>query len=293
MNHRNVRTRLSEYLNGDLALSDRALFDAHLDRCERCSGELRELRETVALLRGLPPQELPAHFAQRVMERLRAGEGRPSRLGRLGEAFAELVRPSVAGPVAALAAAAWVVFLGPGLESLIPWRGPAELVAVPRPADVAPSAPASRLPAGRALRASGPSAAAPPEAFRRFVAEGGELGVLHPAASSPARELRGGASAFAGEVAQAPEAGSGSAADAALDRTLRLLLDDPAAFVQRMDLLAANDLELLVARLAERAERESVAPDVARALRTTRYNLRSELAVLLEPAGAEAVKASR
>ena len=232
MNHWNVRKRLSEYFNGDLALSDRALFDAHLDRCQRCSAELEELRRAVALLRALPEPEPPANLTQLVMQRLRAGEGRPPRLAWLAGAAEAVIRPSVVGPIAALAAGAWVVLLGPGFG---------ERAAQPasRPADATPS---------RAPRPSVPA----PDAFRVFVAEEGQPGVPHPGAPNPLQGLRGGASAFAGEDLHSAAA-PGSAGDRAvdgLDHTLRLLLDDPAAFVRRTDLLAPSDLERLVRRLA-------------------------------------------
>ncbi len=283
MNHWTVRKRLSEYLNGDLTLSDRALFDAHLDRCQRCSAELEELRRTIALLRALPEPEPPANLTQLVMQRLRAGEGRPPRLAWLAGAAEAVIRPSVVGPIAALAAGAWVVLLGPGFDNLRLSTGFSERAAQPasRPADATPS---------RAPRSSVPA----PDAFRVFVAEEGQPGVPQPGARNPLQGLRGGASAFAGEDLHSAAA-PGSAGDPAvdgLDHTLRLLLDDPAAFVRRTDLLAPSDLERLVRRLAERAARQSVAPEVARALRGTRYSLRPELAVLLEP-GPEAMNASR
>ena len=217
---------------------------------------------------------LAANLTQLVMQRLRAGEGRPPRLAWLAGAAEAVIRPSVVGPIAALAAGAWVVLLGPGFG---------ERAAQPasRPADATPS---------RAPRPSVPA----PDAFRVFVAEEGQPGVPHPGVRNPLQGLRGGASAFAGEDLHSAAA-PGSAGDPAvdgLDHTLRLLLDDPAAFVRRTDLLAASDLERLVQRLAERAARQSVAPEVARALRGTRHSLRPELAVLLEP-GPEAMNASR
>lgn len=48
-----TRARLSEFLDGELSVPDRELVQAHLDGCARCRRVLEELRQTVALLRGL------------------------------------------------------------------------------------------------------------------------------------------------------------------------------------------------------------------------------------------------
>ena len=60
MNHSDIQSRMANYLEGELALGDRALFDGHLDSCESCSGELSEMRATINLLRRLPTPEPPA-----------------------------------------------------------------------------------------------------------------------------------------------------------------------------------------------------------------------------------------
>jgi len=81
---RHVSDRLGEHLEGDLSLAEFARVDAHLNSCEECATELRELRATVALLRDLPDPELPIGFAARVAERIEAGEGRrPSKVTTL------------------------------------------------------------------------------------------------------------------------------------------------------------------------------------------------------------------
>ena len=54
MNHAVVTEHLADYLEGDLALDLRALVDAHLDSCELCSSEVREMQQTIRLLRALP-----------------------------------------------------------------------------------------------------------------------------------------------------------------------------------------------------------------------------------------------
>jgi len=67
---------MGEYLQGDLSLAHRALFDAHLDGCPECAADLRALRETVQLLRELPTPDVPPHLADRVVARIADGEGR-------------------------------------------------------------------------------------------------------------------------------------------------------------------------------------------------------------------------
>jgi hypothetical protein len=70
---------LGEYLEGDLALDQRARVDGHLDECEECAREARELRQTVSMLRDLPMDVAPPDVADAVMARIAVGEGRPPR----------------------------------------------------------------------------------------------------------------------------------------------------------------------------------------------------------------------
>ncbi len=54
MNHADVRNRMADYLEGDLSLDRRAVFDAHLDGCAECRSEMEELRAIPRLLGRLP-----------------------------------------------------------------------------------------------------------------------------------------------------------------------------------------------------------------------------------------------
>ena len=80
--------RLSPYLDGDLGDAERARIRAHLETCKGCAAELDALQRTVELLGALPEVEAPPHLAQRIIARLRDGEGEPGRfdwlLGPLG-----------------------------------------------------------------------------------------------------------------------------------------------------------------------------------------------------------------
>ena len=108
MNHSQARACLADYLEGDLVLDRRARVDAHLDGCDECSRELAELRSTVALLRGLPDTEAPAHLSDDIMRRVRSGEARPSLIARIGAWAEDLLWPGLAVPVAAAVAALFV-----------------------------------------------------------------------------------------------------------------------------------------------------------------------------------------
>ena len=79
MIHLRARKLLGDYLEGDLELDQRARVDGHLDECEECAREARELRQTVSMLRGLPMDVAPPDVADAVMARIAVGEGRPPR----------------------------------------------------------------------------------------------------------------------------------------------------------------------------------------------------------------------
>ncbi len=105
MNHAEIRSRIADYLEGDLELSQRARFDGHLDGCEPCSREVTELRETVQLLRSLPDPEPPPQLVENVIRRIRGGEGSVRLSDRLRAGMLFLARPQVALPATALAVA--------------------------------------------------------------------------------------------------------------------------------------------------------------------------------------------
>ena len=104
MNHSDIQSRMASYLEGELSLDARALFDAHLDQCEVCSQELAEMRETVRLLRNLPTPEPPPDFVTQVMQRIEAGDGQPGWFGRLLDSLGQLLVPRFVIPATAVAA---------------------------------------------------------------------------------------------------------------------------------------------------------------------------------------------
>lgn len=109
MNHSEIRSQMADYLEGDLPLDRRALFDAHLDECRECAREIAEMRMTIGALRSLPDPEPPALLAEDVMRRIRLGEGSTSLLDRLREVGSALLSPRILAPVSVAAIAAGVL----------------------------------------------------------------------------------------------------------------------------------------------------------------------------------------
>ena len=162
MNHHEVRRRLGEYLQGDLTLGQRALFDGHLDECPDCAEELRALRATVHLLQATPEPPPPQGLADRVLARIEEGEGRRRWWDGFLNGVGGLEPSRVLAPLSAAAVAAglvMVVFQGQSLQITIDLGGEAPMaVATP-----APEEPARRVaesepmrPAAEAGLVSGP-----------------------------------------------------------------------------------------------------------------------------------------
>jgi len=128
VNHRDVRDRLGDYLEGALALPDRALVDAHLDECDACLRELGELRTTVRMLRALSAVDEPADVTAVVMRRIAEGEAQPSWWQRFVDVVDVWARPRALAAVAVGATAlAGVLIFEPDLL-----RGAPEHEVLPR-----------------------------------------------------------------------------------------------------------------------------------------------------------------
>ena len=85
MMHDHVRSRLSAYLEGELVGAARRRRSRPTSAsAPPCSAELRALRRAVDLLHALATPELPSDIGGAVLERLRAGEGAPRALARVG-----------------------------------------------------------------------------------------------------------------------------------------------------------------------------------------------------------------
>ena len=122
MNHADVKRQLADYLEGELDLSDRAGVDAHLDACPDCAEEVREMRQTIQLLRSMPDPEQPPMVAANVMRRIRAGETQPSFWQRVLRGVTSVLEPSVVLPVSAMGVAALVTLVVRDPQILDQWR---------------------------------------------------------------------------------------------------------------------------------------------------------------------------
>lgn len=175
MNHSDIQSRMQAYLDGELSLDKRALFDAHLDTCDGCSAELTEMRETIRLLRNLPTPEPPSDFVANVMQRIEEGEGQPGWLAALVDRLHPLFVPRFAIPATAAAAALGLTVLSGNLElpgaqpgATAPAASFASLDAVPQtlratearvanPVRVAQASPPARQASAETVRVASPT----------------------------------------------------------------------------------------------------------------------------------------
>jgi hypothetical protein len=114
VNHADIKKHMADYLEGDLALEDRALVDAHLDHCNSCSMEIEEMLQTIRLLRTLPEPEIPPMIAANVMRRIRTGESRPGFFQRVSRGVQSILEPTFVLPASAIAVAALVFTVSQG-----------------------------------------------------------------------------------------------------------------------------------------------------------------------------------
>ena len=103
MNDQRIRTRLSAYLEGDVSSREAARIESALDGSPELREELHGLQATLNLLRDLPRPDGPSALADRVMERVRGGEGSPV---RWRDRLHRLFEPTFAVPLVASAAIA-------------------------------------------------------------------------------------------------------------------------------------------------------------------------------------------
>jgi hypothetical protein len=249
-----VSDRLGGHLEGDLSLAEFARVDAHLAVCAECAAELRELRTTVALLRGLPDPAPPAELAEAVMRRIDSGEGRPPRLVPL---FRRVAEPRLAAALAAGVMGLLLFnftdfgsrnFLGSSSES--------------SPDRTAMSSDAVRIAAVRAVEARRPL---PPRRAPAMSTTAASVGRSHPLVAfsgvTPPRRPSptGSAQGFGFFGSAAPESPLRD-----LDGELEALMADPAAFLDRFRRTAEASRRPMVAPLVEHSARRGDAGAVAR-----------------------------
>jgi hypothetical protein len=208
--------------------------------------ELREIREVVSLVRGLPDPEPPEGLVQRVMERVAEIEPRPW-YGTWGREIAPVVGSALAAGVAGL-----LFFAALQPSPLEPFAASGREEVASR-AQIHGTATAAGGPSMRTRRPSVTSLPHAAVAGPHTVFFAGEMpGPVVPGAAE-------------GHAMQA------NAIDRGLDRQLNLMLLNPEAFFQRLE--SVLDRERFLARLASRAALRGDATQVALRLRTSPHQL--------------------
>lgn len=251
-----VLDQLSDHLEGDLSLEDFTRVDAHLAECSACAAELRELRDTVALLRDLPDPMPPARLAAVVMQRI---EGDRASRGRVIELFRTVAQPRVVTALAAgIAALALFSTLDVGEGGLL---GPSS--------DTERGRIALRIaPAG--VPDTGAEIASRSRSLPPVTAAPGRFGRRQPAALVGLRRhlMPSQPVTFA---STAPRYGIfGSAAPEVpmrdLDTELEALMADPQAFLDHMERISASARRPMIAPLVEHSARRGGVSEINRFL---------------------------
>jgi anti-sigma factor RsiW len=82
MECKDIRGKLSPYLEGDLLPEEKKAVLEHLPSCPYCRAALEDLKKTEELVRSLEEVEPPAWMTQKIMSRVREEEERKGRLWR-------------------------------------------------------------------------------------------------------------------------------------------------------------------------------------------------------------------
>lgn len=72
MNHRELRKKLSAYIDGEVAESEKKAIEQHLQDCHSCRQALEALRRTVRQVQALEDEPPPDWLTQQIMDRVRA-----------------------------------------------------------------------------------------------------------------------------------------------------------------------------------------------------------------------------
>ena len=247
MNHRSAQRHLAGYLDGALPPNRRRRLEEHLESCTDCSIEVRELRETVALLRGLPEPDAPADLAEAVLRRIAAGETEPTWSPRshrwLGDFLEALSSPRLAIPLAAVVAVVALVGIAPNLQffPVLPDTAQyAQSAPTADPTSKAPVFPESKMISNGSLRRPSPEMPVPLQ-----LAAGPRGRLVQVTAESPTQ--RSLLSAGHGM----PIRGDGAFLSA--DEWIEVLIARPSNFAHEHGRLSEIERELWVTYLARRA----------------------------------------
>ncbi len=273
MSHQRIKQQLSDYLEGDLAHGARQRMASHLAGCEDCASELRGLRQTRELLRGLPAPEPPPDLAEAVLTRLRAGEASPGPIARLRAWWGDFAEVGWPAPIAAVAVALVAVAVIRGGDVSFVWgTDPGEARVAEAPA-------------------AAPEVAAPLLRASQSTATADRRNTLRP---EQLRRLRQQSSAFTAEERQALPpfeacVRSGQTPASCIRWhawTVGLGLRDPDAFLHQVDSLGQEEREAWLGRLADFAAQSGDAPILVRELRSRSHPSAPSVARRFERAAA-------
>jgi anti-sigma factor RsiW len=68
---REIAELVTDYLEGSLTFRERIRFHMHVGLCFACRRYLRQMKYTIATLRQLPPDPIPAHVKEELLARFR------------------------------------------------------------------------------------------------------------------------------------------------------------------------------------------------------------------------------
>jgi hypothetical protein len=209
--------------------------------------ELRELRQVVSLLRGLPDPEPPEHLTERVMERIEAIEARP-----WYSAFRSGVAPVIGSALAAgIAGVLFFTALQPAPRERARTFARADAPAQQQWLRVADSSSEARIAARRARRSRAAPLQLVPDPGMQVAAFGHETPMSAVPGFEPNSRRRE------------------SPIERSLDHQLNQMLLDPNAFFRRLERVRAPDR--FVSRLANRAAQRGDSSEVALRLRASQH----------------------
>lgn len=81
-----VAQLMTDYLEGSLSFPERVRFQLHLGLCFACRNYLRQMKYTVATLRQLPPEPIPPHVREELLNRFRTWKQQSAQSPRKSEA---------------------------------------------------------------------------------------------------------------------------------------------------------------------------------------------------------------
>jgi anti-sigma factor RsiW len=79
MDCKDIRRRLSAYIDNELSLKERHLIERHLEQCPICAAGERDLRMVSLLIENIPNENASPFFAEKVVSRAGIGIEKPGR----------------------------------------------------------------------------------------------------------------------------------------------------------------------------------------------------------------------